>query len=109
MWTYDKALAVARAYVDSLTDGQGVVLEQSVIDLPYGWVFFYQNREFVETGNPSSQFAGNAPIIFNGVSGEYRVTGTAHAIQHYLREYESTLPSYMLEMKPQLRRRSDAG
>jgi hypothetical protein len=100
---------VVRAYVEAGTDGRGVILESQTIDRPYGWVFFYQNREYLETGNFLDQFAGNAPIIFNRVWGEYRVTGTAHDIDHYLREYEATLPALHLQMKPQLRRRPDSG
>ena len=109
MWTYDNALSIARAYVDAVTEGRAVVTESTVIDLPYGWVFFYQNREFLETRDPLTQLVGNAPIIFNRVSGEYRVTGTAHPVDHYLREYESTLLPVLLAMKPQVRRREGAG
>ena len=109
MWTYDEALAIVRVYVDHATDGRGVVLEEDTLDLPYGWVFFYQNRAYVETGDVQHAFAGNAPIIFNRLSGEYRVTGTAHPLQHYLREFEATLPAIALQMKPQLRKRPDAG
>ena len=34
-----------------------------------GWIFFYNSKEFVETGNPSSALAGNGPIFVdrNGV------------------------------------------
>jgi hypothetical protein len=48
-------------------------------------------------------FAGNAPVIFNRVSGEYRVTGTAHPIDRYWEEYEERLPPAELQMKPQVR------
>lgn len=107
--TYEKALAIARVYVENAADGRGVVLEETTLDKPYGWVFFYQNRLYVETGDVQHAFGGNAPIIFNRLSGEYRVTGTAHPLEHYLREYEATLPAIALQMKPQLRKRTGAG
>ena len=97
MWTYDKALAIARVYVDIATDGRGVVLEDKTLDRPYGWVFFYQDRQYLETGDIRHAFAGNAPIIFNCLSGEYHVTGTAHPLEHYLRAYEATLPAVTLQ------------
>lgn len=106
MWTYDKALAIARAYVDNATDGRGAILEDLTLDRPYGWVFFFQNREFIETGDLQHAFGGNAPIIFNRLSGEYRLTGTAYPLEHYLREFEATLPPAVLQMKPQLRDRA---
>jgi hypothetical protein len=105
MWTYDKALSVIRAYVAGATDDMGVVLEDGTLDRPYGWVFFYQSRAYVETRDPMQGFAGNAPIIFNRVSGEYRVTGTARPIEDYLREYEAALPPAQLQMTPQMRSR----
>jgi hypothetical protein len=105
MWTYEKALRVVAAYVEASTEGSGVVLESQTIDKPYGWVFFYEARAFVESGNVLEAFAGNAPLIFNRTSGEYHVTGTARLIDDYIAEYERTLPPLQLQMKPQLRRR----
>ena len=109
MWTYDKALAIARVYVDNATDGRGVVLEDETLDRPYGWVFFYQDRQYLETADIRHACAGNAPIIFNCLSGEYHVTGTAQPLEHYLREYEATLPAVTLEMSPQFRKPRAAG
>jgi hypothetical protein len=105
MWTYEQALRLVIAYVDVATDGGAIVLESETIDKPYGWVFFYQSREAVESGDPLKGYAGNAPLIFNRVFGEYHVTGTAMPIEHYIQEYERALPPTHLEMKPQLRRR----
>ena len=73
------------------------------MDKPYGWVFFYQTKTFIATRDPLDGLAGNAPLIFNRVTGEYHVTGTAHPFEQYLTEYEAGLPAFMLQMKPQLR------
>ncbi len=108
MWTYEKALTVVAAYVRAVTNDQGVVMEAQTLDLPYGWVFFYQNRQYLDTGEMESLFGGNAPIIFNRVFGDYRVTGTAHGVERYLREYEATLPAVHLQLKPQLRHQAKA-
>jgi hypothetical protein len=105
MWTYDKALSVIRVYVAEATDDRGVVLEDCTLDRPYGWVFCYQSRAYVETGDRSQAFAGNAPIIFNRVSGELRVTGTGDPLEDYLRKYEAELPPAVLQMTPQARPR----
>jgi hypothetical protein len=105
VWTYDQALRLICAYLDISHNGKCVVIEEATLDLPYGRVFFYDSRAHLETGVAREALIGNAPIIFNRVSGELRVTGTAHPIEHYLREYESTLPAVHLQMKPQLRSR----
>jgi hypothetical protein len=46
-----------------------VLVENDTIECPWGWVFFWQSRTFVETGNPSSMLAGNTPIAINRVDG----------------------------------------
>lgn len=83
-----------------------MILEHVTLDKPYGWVFFYQSRSYVLTGDPSQMLAGNAPVIFNRVSGEYHVTGTAQPIEYYLARYEATLPPAQLALPPQRRDRS---
>lgn len=105
MWTHDKARVVVDAYVQAVTDGTGAIVDEATLDKPYGWVFFYQSQRFIETRDPHEAFGGNAPLIFNRVKGEYRVTGTAHPVERYLNEYEAELPEFMLQMKPQLRAR----
>ncbi len=108
MWHHDKARRVVEAYVDAVSDGRGVILDAQTLDQPYGWVFFYQNRVYVETGDPNERFGGNAPVVFNRMSGTYWVTGTAHPLAYYLAEYEKTLPSEHLVMPAQVRDRSVA-
>jgi hypothetical protein len=105
MWTHDKARKVIHAYVDALTDGAAVILDEETLDRPYGSVFFYQSRAYLESGALMHQLVGNAPIIFNRFSGELKNTGTAKDVHTYLSEYEGTLPSVQLEAKAQLRAR----
>ena len=103
VWTYDKALSVIRAYVAAATDDRGVVLEERTLDRPYGWVFFYQSRLYIETGDVRHALVGIEPVLFNRISGEYRALGSAHPVEDYLREYEAQLPRFQLEMTPQRR------
>jgi len=65
-----------------------VILEEETIEKEYGWIFFYQSKKFMESGNISDALAGNAPYIFNKHSGEIIVTGTAYPIDYYITEYE---------------------
>lgn len=63
------------------------LLDELTRELPYGWVFFYQSRGYVETGDPRQMLGGNAPLLVTH-SGELYETGTAHPLESYLREYE---------------------
>jgi hypothetical protein len=72
-----------------------IVLDHLTIERRWGWVFFYQSRRFVETGDWSSQLAGNAPIIVERETGRLLTTGTAHPVEFYLENYESTGAPHM--------------
>lgn len=51
-------------------------------------MFFYNARASLETGDTMAGLAGNAPLIVDRETGEMHETGTAHPVEHYLREYE---------------------
>lgn len=65
-----------------------VILDDETIERGFGWVFFYQSREYLETGDLSQQLAGNAPIIVDREDGSVHTTGTAEPVEHYLAAYE---------------------
>lgn len=68
-----------------------VIVENETIERPWGWVFFYNSRQYVETGDTQFALMGNAPYIVNKQSGELLATGTAEDVQAYISEYEATL------------------
>jgi len=68
-----------------------VILEDETIAKEWGWVFFYQTKAFVESGDFRDMLGGNAPIIVNRVTGDVTITGTAHDIEYYINEYEQSL------------------
>jgi hypothetical protein len=67
------------------------VLEIETIEKEWGWVFFYQSKKYIETGELQYMLLGNAPYIVNRKTGELVSTGTAYPIEQYIKEYEQTL------------------
>src|SRR6188768_3437442 len=67
------------------------IVDEHTIERPWGWVFFYNSRRFVETRDFRHALAGNAPYIVNRHTGEIRLTGTAHKIEYYIAHYERSL------------------
>jgi len=63
----DEALALAEAEVTKIGMAceEDLMLSGQRVEVDEGWVFFYNTREFVETGNLSSQLAGNGPIFID--------------------------------------------
>ena len=76
-----------------LEDDACQIIESATLERPYGWVFFYQSRSYLESGDEIRMLAGNAPLIINKLTGSVNLTGTALPIEHYLSQYESQLAS----------------
>jgi Immunity protein 35 len=90
---FEKAAALAAAWVEILCEGGGRIVRESTIAKPYGWIFFYQAKEFLDDGTESARLVGNAPIIVNRNTSELRVTGTARPLDHYLAGIRENAPS----------------
>jgi hypothetical protein len=95
MISITQARQIAQSHLFSISEelepGAAVIIESATIERSFGWVFFYQSREYVESRNPIHCLAGNAPLIVDRLTGNVVVTGTAHPIEHYLAEYEASL------------------
>lgn len=79
---FNQAFKIVSTWIDVYTDGIAEVSE--VIDKPYGWIFFYQYKGF-DPNDISTYMGGNAPIIFDRIDGEIRVTGTDQPLEFYLK------------------------
>lgn len=64
------------------------IIDNETIEKEYGWVFFYQTKEYLKTGDIGDLLLGNAPYIVNKYTGEVVATGTAYPIEDYIAEYE---------------------
>lgn len=99
---FEKAAALATAWVDLRSEGSARIQRELTVAKPYGWIFFYQSKEFLDGGDFSTQLVGNAPFIVDRDTLELRLTGnTAMPLEHHLAEYERTLPPSSLQRAPQ--------
>jgi hypothetical protein len=69
-------------------DVEFVIVDDATLERSFGWVFFWNSREFVETGDIQHALLGNAPFIVDKEAGTFHVTGTGRSIEEYIREYE---------------------
>ena len=91
MITCEQAELIAIQYLDKLQKDIGDPLQLTKTQEEFfGWVFFYQAREYMETGALSSMLAGNAPFVVNRSDGAVQVLGTVHPVDVYLKEYAET-------------------
>jgi len=98
MITFKKAEELAKAWIRIRTDDTCEISQ--IDDKPYGWVFHYQSKDF-DPADFNTHLLGNAPIIVDRVNFEIVATGTAHSLEHYITEYEKSLPEARLQMTPE--------
>ena len=68
-----------------------VVVEKNTVEKPFGWVFFYNSKRYVETGEFRYRLAGNGPVIVNKHNGSVEFFGTNKPPQEIVEEYEKKL------------------
>jgi hypothetical protein len=53
----------------------------------FGWVFFFDLKEFLGVSEPTHILAGNSPLIVDKNDGQVYLTGTGRPIEHYIDQY----------------------
>lgn len=59
------------------------------VEFELGWVFFYQTKDYIESGNLLSAAGENAPIIIDKRTGAIHVTGTVYPVNKYIVDFLS--------------------
>ena len=94
----DKARTLAECWINLICEVECQIVDDSTIARPYGWIFFYQSKRFLETGEFGDQIAGNGPILVDRINFNLKTFGTARRIDEYLTEFEKTIPPTWLQM-----------
>ena len=85
------AAAIARGHLErEFPDGDVVLDEDTTIQADWCWVFFFNTRAFLETGDLRHSLVGNGPLMVDKRSGVIRQAGTAHPVEHYLAAYRDS-------------------
>jgi hypothetical protein len=64
-----------------------VAMIESTIEFEYGWVFFHQGKEYLETRNVMDKLSDNFPVIINKYDSSMTLMGSAHPARTYLKMY----------------------
>lgn len=82
MITKDRARALADAYLHRAPrEFEVVILDDYTQDHDWCWVFFYNSRKYVETGEVGYALAGNGPILVDKRNREIQQIPPVLAIQ----------------------------
>lgn len=85
-----QAQSIAEEYIKSIENKEKyklLLLLEETIEFEFGWVFFYQSKEYIFTQNIMEALGGNAPIIVNKFDESIEVMGTGEPIQFYIDKY----------------------
>lgn len=90
---YVHAEKIVLTYLDAMFGDKADILREHTIAKPYGWVFFYQSRRWIETRRTADAIIGGGPIFVNRFNIDVRhVTGAGTDLEQWLKAYESALP-----------------
>lgn len=63
--------------------------EDETLEKDFGWVFFYNSKDYVENDDFSSMMVGHGPFIVCRGDGVIHQTGTAKSVEEYIEEFEA--------------------
>ncbi|WP_321818698.1 MULTISPECIES: YrhB domain-containing protein [unclassified Paraburkholderia] len=91
--TKDQALHIVQNYLDeeisSGSEKKYVVMDDKTIEKSYGWVFIFNSKKYLETGNMLYALGGNGPIVVEKETGKIHQLGTALSLQNSIKQFET--------------------
>jgi Immunity protein 35 len=91
MLSLNDARIIANDYLRRMERSSGadlVLMDEQTLEEEFGWVFFYNSKAYLETGDFRHSLAGNAPFIVEKSNGSLHVTGIAMPIGCYLEAFK---------------------
>lgn len=85
--TFDEAKQIAVAHLSVLSNKGGpnlAIMEDHTLEREFGWVFFWNSKQYLESGDKMQALGGNAPLVVLKKDGSVIVTGTALPVERYL-------------------------
>jgi hypothetical protein len=106
MISFEQARAIAVADMGNsdrqFDDLGGLVLLDIYEETPFAWIFFYNTRSYLETGNMYHALGGNSPYFISKKDGNIQRFSTAHSTEHNKELYEEKYECWRLEIVPDI-------
>ena len=85
----DQAIQVARDTIAKSPNGRELaLLEANTVETPWGWVFHYTTRRFLETGDRNALVPGIGPFVVERDGGTTTFLSTSMPPDRALAEFE---------------------
>lgn len=90
MLTDKEMLTTAEKFLKKIGNGIEILIEHDeTIKKPYGNVYRYNSKEYIQTGNFNKSLVGNGPILVEKEKGRVVNLGTANNLEDELKAYEN--------------------
>lgn len=70
-----------------IPDDTYVIVEDLTIEKPFAWIFFYNSKKYLKSGDINDGISGNGPVFVNKHNGEIKFCGS-QKFEKLLSEYE---------------------
>ncbi len=65
------------------------LMSDATIEYVSCFVFYYQSKKFIESGNSDEMYVGHGPVILCKNTGQVFKTGSVHSTEHYVNAFET--------------------
>jgi hypothetical protein len=79
------------AELPPLPGDERIVVLDKTIEKPFGWVFIYSSKKYIETGELMYRLYGNGPVIVNKNTGSVEFFGSRIPLNEIIDNYERQL------------------
>ncbi len=86
--TREQAVAIARRVVAGIEGPERVLEDGRTVEKPYGWVFFYASRKYLESRHPGDLIPGDGPLVVERAGGRTQFLPTSVPPAAAMTEFE---------------------
>lgn len=91
MMNREKAEKLAQREIQRIAMQAGdefVLCSEDTIERGFGWLFFYQSKAFIDSGELKYRLAGNGPIVVEKDSGNVTIHGSVPSVEEIIAKLE---------------------
>ena len=82
-----RELALKHLGIQNERESKTRILDKETLEFAFGWVFYWQSKKFLETGDIMFMYVGNAPVLVDKLKGTAQYTGTFAPTEHFIDMY----------------------
>jgi hypothetical protein len=99
MLSYAQAERLATAFIEITVGDFAVIVPEDTVTRPYGWVFNYQSKKWIETRRTRDAIIGGTPFFIDRFTREIRTLRGPELHEEWFAAYEQGMLPIRLNAK----------